>query len=239
MAEPDPPGETPLDTSPDSTIGDQFMLAEFENMRFFHQEETAINERRVDILLAVASGAAAGIVLLAQGGLERQFLVELSVLASTGLLVIGIPVFMDTLQRDITAVDYIRALNRVRAYFAGRAPSIMPYLLMPIESQYPPYGDLSSSRRASAAINSVAGGALFATLHMLEYGETAPDHVAQYAAAVVMALIYLGHLGVCQLVYWRAARKAQHRHSMSLVEADGIAARKARPRQSRKRQPKN
>ena len=44
-------------------VGDEFMLAEFENMRYFHEEDTSISERRVDVLLAVTSGIAAGMVL--------------------------------------------------------------------------------------------------------------------------------------------------------------------------------
>lgn len=223
------------DSGDTSKVGDQFMLAEFQNMRYFHQEETAINERRVDILLAVASGAAIGIVYLSQIGIEPGLLLALTAVGCLGLLVIGLPVFIDTLKRDITAVNYIHAINSIRAYFIWRAKHIKPYLLMPDQPFYPRYGELSSSRRASAAINSAATGALFAALRMLEYGERNPDILTIAVAVGVMVVIFLAHIALWRWVYWRAERQTRETYSTSLNEADEFQAQlQRRGRQARR-----
>jgi hypothetical protein len=225
------------DTSPDLTAGDQFMLAEFETMRYFHGEDTSISERRVDILLAVTSGIAAGLVLLAQTGIDSQFLLSIAVLGCLGLLLIGVPTFFDTLNRDLNAVDYIHALNAIRDYFSKRSPAITPFLLEPTDRHHPKYGSLSSSRRASAVINSLAAGTLVATLRMLAFHQRRPDILAVVGGLVVMLVIFAIHAIVWGIVYRRASRDTLDTGSTALSISKKSSGQRAKihPRAQSKR----
>ncbi|HEX9038017.1 MAG TPA: hypothetical protein VF808_13615 [Ktedonobacterales bacterium] len=208
-----------------SNVGDEFMLAEFENMRYFHEEDTSISERRVDVLLAVTSGMAAGLALLAQTGIDAQFLLTLAIVGCVGLLLIGVPTFFDTLRRDVNAVDYIHALNAVREYFAMRAPAIVPYLLEPTYRHFPRYGSLSSSRRASAVLNSLAAAALDVALRMLAFHQRRPDIGAAIVGIAVMLLAFGAHWLAWRAMYQGAADATKESGSLALNEARKAQAR--------------
>src|SRR5579862_2318853 len=95
------------------------LLAEFEALREFKEQDTSIGDKRIDVLLTLAAGLGAGLGLLSQSGMDPRAFLFLAGFAAFGLLVIGLSTLAEVIDRNIDVVDYLRAINRIREHFAG------------------------------------------------------------------------------------------------------------------------
>lgn len=212
----------------DNDAETEFMLHELDNVRSFLQEDTSIDERRMDVLMLLISGTGAGLGLLAQAGVDHVTLLYIMLVACATLPAITVPVFIDTIARDISAVDYIRAVNAVRQYFIARAPALTPYLLMPGSGPYPRYGGVSSNRRVLALITSAALALLPLVARVLLYGEKRPDVWSVCVTFVAFALCVAAHWVFWRYQYRRATREAERYGSSALAGAAKAIARHTR-----------
>lgn len=201
----------------DSDPGIEFMLHELDNVRSFLQEDTNIDERRMDVLMLLISGVGAGLGLLAQAGVDHTTLLDILLLACATLPLITLPVFIDTIERDISAVDYIRAVNAVRQYFIARAPAILPYLLMPGSGPYPRYGGVSSNRRMLALITSAALALFPLIARVLLYHETRVDLFAVVVTLIAFVLSIIVHWRYWNYQYRKATSEADAYQSTALA----------------------
>lgn len=213
----------------------QFMLNELENVRSFLQEDTSIDERRMDVLILMISGVGAGFGLLAQAGVDHRTLLYIGLIVCATLPVITIPVFIDTVARDISAVDYIRAVNNIREFFITRTPSVQPYLLMPGKGPYPPYGGVSSNRRLLTVITSAALALLPLVGRLLIFHETDPDVFSVLVTLVAFALLVVVHRTFWRRQYRIATRDAEQYGSSALAKASRARAKLARRTETRER----
>lgn len=197
--------------------GVEFMLHELDNVRSFLQEDTNIDERRMDVLMLLISGVGAGLGLLAQAGVDHTTLLDILLVACAILPLVTLPVFIDTIERDISAVDYIRAVNSIRQYFIMRAPAIQSYLLMPGSGPYPRYGGVSSNRRMLALITSAALALLPMLARVLLYHETHVDPVTVEVTLAAFALSIVVHWRYWNLQYRKATREAKEYQSTALA----------------------
>jgi hypothetical protein len=154
-------------SSEEMETGKQFMLAELDNIRAFKEQSVTIGDKRVDVFLTLASALVAGLGLLSQTGINARSFLFVALGGALSLLAMGINVFRQVLERDILLVDYIRYMNRIRCYFAERAPHLKPFLLMPTSHNFPKYDWQSSNRRTPMVINAVASGIAVALISML------------------------------------------------------------------------
>ena len=229
-------GNHPLvDTPPTAgkDPGEVFMLHELDNVRSFLQEDTSIDERRMDVLILLISGMGAGLGLLTQAGVDHVTLLYIMLVICATLPVITIPVFIDTIARDISAVDYIRAVNMVREYFAMRTPTIRPYLLMPGSGPFPRYGGVSSNRRILTLITGTALALLPLVARLLVYHEAHPDVFTVLVTLITFIILVAIHWVFWRYQYRKANYDAERYGSSALAGAERARLRRVRAQKQR------
>ncbi len=212
----------------------QFMLHELENLRSFLQEDTNVDEHRLDVILLLISGAGAGIGLLAQAHVDTATLLGIMLFVCATLPVLTLPVFTDTVARDVSAVDYIRAVNRIREYFVHLDVSLRSYLLMPGKAPFPRYGGVSTNRRILAVINSASLAALPLIGRLLVFHESRPDGFAVSVALGTFAVLVVIHREFWRWRYRVATRDAERFGSSALAAAQRAIERDERRAQKRR-----
>jgi hypothetical protein len=128
---------------------------------------------------------------------------------------ISLTTFRQTVNRDILTADYIRALNRIRGFFAEHSPLIQPYLLMPVSHDVPHYGRHSQARQTTVVINSLLVGAGAAVVYLLVAGITSVDWIAVIIASLAFAATFAALTGFAYMIYARAERRAHLRGSLT------------------------
>jgi len=199
--------------------GKQFMLAELENVRAFKEQGVTIGDKRVDVFLTMASALVAGLGLLSQTGINGRSFLFVALGGSLSLLVIGITVFRQVLERDILLVDYIRYMNRIRFYFAERAPHLKPFLLMPTSHNFPKYDWQSSNRRIPMVINAISLGVAAAIVSMLLKKHEYPEFFEVGIATILFVLGYLLQEYYARRFFLRAEAKAKQKYTVTLFDA--------------------
>jgi hypothetical protein len=88
-------------------------------------------------------------------------------ISSISLCFIGLATLRLVVIREILAVDYIRAINKIREYFAEYATHIRPFLLMPTSAEVPEYGWISTHQQIVLIINGILAGASIGIISLL------------------------------------------------------------------------
>lgn len=196
-----------------------FLLVEYQMMRGLKDQSVSIGDKRVDLHLGLATAVAGGLVLLAQTRVSIQDLLVVILLGSVGLLLVGITTVRQVIDRDILTIDYIRAGNRIRSYFAERDELLKGYLLMPTKQTYPPYGWHSSSRALTLGLNSLSLGALVTVGLMLQQEQSKFDLNDLWIGTAAGVVLYLVQAGYAKVKFSFAARAARASGSVSLHRA--------------------
>lgn len=136
--------------------GIRFLLSEIETARAFMTHDVTTSDKRVDVLLAIASASGAGLVALRQTQISSQDFLYVALLAALSLLIVGTVVFFESVEANIRAVRHIRALNQIRIFFASHYPFIEPALTLRRDAQHPKFRWFSGSRWIPMAINAAA-----------------------------------------------------------------------------------
>jgi hypothetical protein len=206
----------------EAELGIQFMLAEFTNLQEFIKQSMSIEDKRIDVFLTLSSALLAGLGLLSQSSIDKQSFLFVGLGAALGLLAIGILVFQQVIHVDILIIDYIRNLNRVRCFFAEKAPHIRPYLFMPITHEYPKYNWQSSSRRIPMVVNSLSAGVSVSMMSLVYRQIISPDFLTTLIGGIVFIFVYLLQGYYAKRKFLQAETKAKQRNSVALYDSQGL-----------------
>ena len=211
--------ETNVGQSASTHIGSQFLLAEFNSIRSFKEQSVSIGDKRVDVFLTLSSALIAGLGLFSQSGIDPYIFLIIALCGSFGLFVIGLVTYHQVIDRDILIIDYIRAINRIRGYFAEHAPHIQPYLLMPTSLTFPKYNWQSSNRRIPMVINGFSFGALCALSSLLVRNTTTSDFISIASLIIAFLLMYGFQEIYARKIFNKAEVKARESRTVSLFES--------------------
>ncbi|MBP6178506.1 MAG: hypothetical protein KA473_10960 [Anaerolineales bacterium] len=202
-----------------SDIGVKFLLEEFNAVRSFKEQSVAIADKRVDSLLTFASALAAGLGLFSRLNVSTENFLTIAEAGVLSLLLIGVITFKQVVDRSILIVDYIRSINRIRAYFAERVPQIQPYILMPISHEFPSYQWQSSNHRIPMVINGIAVGVIVIIGNMLFVNSVSPNLILLAIGIIVALLIYNLQSLYARRSFQIAERKSREMRAISLFKS--------------------
>jgi len=141
-------------------LGAQFLLADFDNLRQYKEQSDSLSDKRTDVLITLTSGLGAGLVFLFQSLTNKATILPVAFVVTLAVFLMSIVTLRQIVSAEINSTEYIRAANRIRAYFADAAPHIQAYLLAPIRHDYPRFGRASRNRAVVLGIASVSAGTL-------------------------------------------------------------------------------
>jgi hypothetical protein len=161
----------PANPEDDVSIG--FLLVEYAGIVEQKNALNSLTNSEINVFLAAvtASGIAIGYSINVTEAQDVLFLIAFAVLSM--LFALGVMIFHRVVQSRIQVFVYLRALNRIRRYFARRDRDLLPYLLLPIRDDVPRFSDIGqstgrwtgffSNSGMIAVINSAIGAALVAS----------------------------------------------------------------------------
>lgn len=164
----------------------------------------------------------AGVGLLSQSSIDGRSFLLVTLLGSLSLLAVGIVVLRQVIDRDILIVDYIRAINRIRKYFAEEAPQLQPFLLMPTAHEYPPYRWPSSNRQIPMVINSLSAGMSAVVIDLLVQPGAPLTLAPVLIGGALFLVVYILQIAYANRLFDRAERKARESRSASLFESHSV-----------------
>lgn len=207
---------TPTPKSSDAShaqteLGVQFLLADFNNLREFTHAAQSGSDKRNDVLLALGSALAVGLGLLRQTPIASTNFLLIALSSALGLLAISLATFRQVLRKDIGAMDYIRGMNRIRAYFAEQAPQIQPFLFLPTSHEYPSYQPLwvAGHIQITAVMNSLLAGACIAIGTLLGRHLPSLDLVSVSLGVAASLIAYVLQMRYAKQVYNQAEKMAR------------------------------
>ena len=191
-------------------------LAEYSLLMHSRMNSHEGSGRRFGYYSATLSFAAAAIAL-AFGTIKDPTTARVVAGSIAGtFFTLGLGMFGRLVELKANAILYTRGLNALRAYFATRAPELIPYLVLPLDERFPPFVPKRLSELVSKSLAGTAGltnGAVFGIAAGLLAGE-ATDNIAAgipigLPAFVLMSLIHLWYH------HWRLS-KAERNYDLSL-----------------------
>ena len=202
---------------PDGDI--RFLLPEYESLRQFREQNVAIADKRVDVLLALSSGLIAVLGLLFQNFTSVRDFIIVAIVGLSWLLVIGITTLKQVIERDIVIVDLIRSLNKIRAYFGDRAPHIQSHLLMPATQNFPRYDWQFSNIPIPIFINGLTVAGLFLGCRLWFGGISLADEISFWLGITTFVVVCCLQALYANIVFVRARKKASISGTVSLYES--------------------
>jgi len=140
----------------------QFMLSELERLSERWTRANEMAEARMNQLLTIASGASGVLLLLSQLKIAPTDFLGVALATFAIVWLLGLLAFLRILQRNITVIGYVRAINCLRHFFVDNDPSIERYLAIPITDSEPKYTSVGArrfgARTVTAIISSLAFG---------------------------------------------------------------------------------
>jgi hypothetical protein len=177
-----------------------------------------LGETRTAGYLTLISVGVAGLLGLSQLEADTTTILELMLGVLGGIFLLGYVTFIRLIERRIRSVEYLRAINRIHAYFAQKDPELAEYFSWPPHDDVPGYGgrvsDVTGLRDIIAILNSIFFGVMIGVL----------GHLLQPEPREVMPLVVLLGIasGIALLVaqFW-----IEHR---TLNRAERLGRRRAR-----------
>lgn len=202
------------DVSPEpSDVTVRFMLSEMErtSKRWAHADQMA--ESRLNVLVTITSGASGILLLLSQLKTAVSDFLAVALVVFAAVWLLGLITFIRILERDLTVVGYIRAINRARRFFVDNAPSIQKYLAFPAVDSEPKYTRLGARvglRTVSEIICSLAFGLLWGDIYSL----VAFGSQVSAPSFVIGIVIFSLHLGSMKVYSSSRLRNAEKRYEV-------------------------
>lgn len=130
-----------------------FLLEEYKQLgeSFLRNEE--LGERRVNFFITITTAVVAGLAAIwkvSDGGFD----LALIIFGLAAVLLFGIVTLVRIIRRNLVTHEYLRALGRIRGYFAKRDRKIRNIL------PYPPYDDQPQREKKRKDILSLGTGGL-------------------------------------------------------------------------------
>lgn len=131
----------------DPREAEQFLLAEFGALQQAHTTLLTVRDRQINLYVSLASAIiAASVVGLAivRPGNERRFLISVGI-ALIAFAVLGVILAYRAIQAQLSSVVHLRAMSRIRRYFAiANEATMEPYLVLPINDDEPRFSEIAS-----------------------------------------------------------------------------------------------
>src|SRR5262249_16157228 len=123
------------------------------------------------------------------------------------------------LDRDVLITDYIRTINRIRAYFYKNSEHIQSYLLMPTSHRYPEYKWVSSNRSALIVVNGFCFCAFFVLGSFLIRGFISLDVISVILALASFVVSYFTQNQYANAFFKNAEAMARKKETVSLYKS--------------------
>lgn len=147
----------------------EVLLAEHERLANLYLYNTDLGEKRIASYITLISLAGGALIALTQlGSVAGDTFLELSAGIVGGLAILGLLTFYRLIERRIRSTEYLRAINRIHAYFVQLDPSLEPHFHWPPHDDVPPFcgssSDMAGLRDVIAALNGIFLGILVGLL---------------------------------------------------------------------------
>jgi hypothetical protein len=139
-----------------------FLLAEYQSHRdaFWHNEE--LGERRVDFFITLTTAVTAALAIREKGILASGSKVDPIFFYGLGaVLLFGFVTLVRIVRRNLVGHEHLRAIGRIRRYFADRDPQILRHLY------YKPYDDRPQRGKGWNELFSMGTGGLVETVSLV------------------------------------------------------------------------
>ena len=167
----------------------EILLAEHERLSALFLYNSDLGEKRITAYLTLVSLSVGGLLGLSQLHPDRTTLLELSAGIMAGIFLLGFITFFRLIERRIRNTEYLRAINRIHAYFANNDPEVGPYFFWPHADDVPSFSgkfsDFTALREIIAILNSVFFGTAVVLLgHLFQ-----PEPRSVISELVVLGII--------------------------------------------------
>lgn len=150
----------------------EILLAEHARLSNLYLYNTDLGEKRIASYITLISVAGGSLIALTQLQFKDiETLIELSAGIVGGISMIGLLTFYRLIERRIRSVEYLRAINRIHAYFVQQDAALEPHFHWPPNDDFPPFvagiSDMAALRDVIQALNGLFTGVLAALLTYL------------------------------------------------------------------------
>ena len=126
-----------LQNSLDSS--DAILIAEHGRVSSLHKHNVEMGDRYITTYIAFFSALVILLIGIVEfGTLKANELLSSEVLILATIIGIGVITYRRLLERRIKHIEYLRAINRLHAYFVAKDPAIERYLYWPARDDMPP-----------------------------------------------------------------------------------------------------
>jgi hypothetical protein len=153
----------------------EILLAEHERLSALFLYNSDLGEKRTTAYLTLVSLSVGGLLGLSQLDTDQATMLELSAGILAGIFLLGFITFFRLIERRIRNTEYLRAINRIHAYFVNNDPAVGPYFFWPHADDVPSFSgkfsDFTALREIIAILNSLFFGIAVALLGHLFHAE--------------------------------------------------------------------
>ena len=198
------------DTDPSTEI----LLAEHERLSALFLYNSDLGEKRTAAYLTVVSLAGAGILGLSQLNTDQSTVLEINMAILAGIFLLGFITFLRLVERRIRNTEYLRAINRIHAYFANNDATLVNYFSWPVHDDYPKFSgsisDFTALRDIIAIMNAVSFGVMFALFMHLLTPEPRSISTGMLVVSTALGLSVLAaHMVIETVILRRAERRSR------------------------------
>ncbi len=158
---------------PTPDIPSDILLAEHERLSALFLYNSDLGEKRTAAYLTLVSLGVGGLLGLSQLQADQDTILQVSLGIMSGIFLLGFITFFRLIERRVRNTEYLRAINRIHAYYVHNDPSLEPYFFWPPSDDAPHFmgkvSDFTGLRDIVAILNGVFFGIAVALIgHMLE-----------------------------------------------------------------------
>lgn len=195
----------------------EILLAEHERLSALFLYNSDLGEKRTTSYLTLVSLGVGGLLGLSQLNTDQTTMLELSMGILAGVFLLGFITFFRLVERRIRNTEYLRAINRIHAYFVGDNPGLGPYFSWPTADDYPSFSgrlsDFTALRDIIALLNGASFGVLVAlTGHLLQ-----PEPRTVLPSMITLGIALGVAVLVAQLVIENRILKKEERNAQANV----------------------
>lgn len=173
------------------------LLAEHDRIASLHLFNAEMGEKRIATYLTIVSIAVGALISITQLRLNVDALLELSAGILVGITALGVLTFVRLIERRANAVEYLRAINRIHAYFIYQDPSLEQFFSWPPCDDVPAFGstkllDFTGLRDVIAVLNSIFAAMLSGLLLFMMLFTLGWLLNLQYLLPILLGLLAFG-----------------------------------------------
>lgn len=157
----------------DPDLSSQILLAEHERLSELFLYNSDLGEKRTTAYLTLVSLGVGGLLGLSQLHSDQETILQVSLGILSGIFLLGFITYFRLIERRVRNTEYLRAINRIHAYYVQNNPSLEPFFYWPPSDDTPHFmgkvSDFTGLRDIVAILNGVFfGGAITILGHLFE-----------------------------------------------------------------------